>query len=253
MCLLSAACEGTDTNDGLLSVPDSASSFEGEHYEDVIAQFEDSGFTNITARPQEDLITGWLTKEGETESVSINGETDFSSYDRFSPDANIVVTYHAFPEDEDSSGSGDDEDNATDDGTDDSQQSPAQDDETVITAENNEEFAALLEGNDTGSAVSDFADSYQGRTIEFDGYTASVTPHDGYTTRFDYLILAGDDGDTLGPNFHFSDVNYYDLHLSDDAPDTFGAGLNIHVKATVVRYDPDTAFFELDPVSISMR
>lgn len=126
-------------------------------------------------------------------------------------------------------------------------------DDATVTAANNADFAALLGGSDSGTAIEAFATQYQGCTIEFDGYTAAVQPHDGYSTRFDYLILAGDNGSASGPNFRFTDVNYYDLHLSDDAPDTFGTGLNIHVVAKVKGYDPATTFFELDPVSVSMR
>lgn len=124
----------------------------------------------------------------------------------------------------------------------------------VINAQNNPEFAALLSGPETGDAVASFASAYSGRAIEFDGYTAAVQRHENYKTRFDYLILSGDAGSVSGgPNFHFSDVNYYDLHLSANAPETFGTGLNIHVIATVEGYSSATGLFELKPVTISMR
>ena len=35
-----------------------------------------------------------------TESVSVNGRTDFSTTDEFDRDAKIVVTYHTFPSDD---------------------------------------------------------------------------------------------------------------------------------------------------------
>ena len=94
----------------------------------------------------------------------------------------------------------------------------------------------------TGAALSNSMDT-----------PAAVQPHEGYNTRFDYLILAGDNGSAKGPSFRFTNVNYADLHLSDDAPDTFGVGLNIHVKAKVLEYDSSTTWFELEPVEISMR
>ena len=98
------------------------------------------------------------------------------------------------------------------------------------------------------------ANKYQGRNIEFDGYTASVLPHDSNKTRFDYLILAGNVGGTHGPNFHFSDVNYYDLHLTGgNVPSSFTEGLNIHVIAEIESYDSASGLFELKPVSITMR
>ena len=60
--------------------------------------------------------------------------------------------------------------------------------------QNNQEFAQILAGGDSGQAIESFANKYQGRNIEFDGYTASVLPHDSNKTRFDYLILAGNVG-----------------------------------------------------------
>ncbi len=77
---------------------------------------------------------------------------------------------------------------------------------------------------------------------KIDGYTASVLPHDSNKTRFDLSILAGNVGGTYGPNFHFSDVNYYDLHLTgDNVPSSFTEGLNIHVIAEIKAMTPHPA------------
>ena len=94
------------------------------------------------------------------------------------------------------------------------------------------------------------------RTIEFDGNVAYVSPHEGYNTRFDYLVYAGDYSETTvsGPSFQFEDVNYYDLHLEgDNVPDTFGVGLNIHVIAEIEEYDSGSGLFKLTPVAITIR
>ena len=124
----------------------------------------------------------------------------------------------------------------------------------IVGALERGEFAQILAGGDSGQAIESFANKYQGRNIEFDGYTASVLPHDSNKTRFDYLILAGNVGGTYGPNFHFSDVNYYDLHLTgDNVPSSFTEGLNIHVIAEIESYDSASGLFELKPVSITMR
>nr|WP_263326071.1 hypothetical protein [Neobacillus sp. Marseille-Q6967] len=64
------------------------------NYEDVVKSFEDAGYTNITVNVDYDIITGWLTDEGEVESVTIDGEKKFNSYDEFRLDAEVKITYH---------------------------------------------------------------------------------------------------------------------------------------------------------------
>lgn len=250
-----------------IAMPESAESLVGKQYEDVVMQLQSAGFTNVQTKKKEDLITGWITKEGEVEQVSVNGDTDFTTYDKFDPNATIIITYHAFPDKDKASDSGngadttggdadsdDTMDGSDSDDTEQSQEESPQPQPEPITAQNNAEFAALLTGSETGDTVRSFAERYAGRTIAFDGYTADVQSHDGAKTRFDYLILSGDAGTSRGgPNFRFTDVSYYDLHLGDGAPDSFGVGLNIHVEATIERYDPNTSWFELTPIAITMR
>lgn len=69
----------------------------GKHYTEVVAVFEGKGFTNIQLNAIEDLVTGWLTKDGEVESITINGDNDFAKKDIFPKDAQVVITYHTFP------------------------------------------------------------------------------------------------------------------------------------------------------------
>lgn len=129
--------------------------------------------------------------------------------------------------------------------------------EEVLNVNNCEELAALLSLKDEfDPSIAEFASKYQGRAIEFDGNVAYVSPHEGYSTRFDYLIYAGDYSESMvsGPSFQFEDVNYYDLHLEgDNVPDSFDVGLNIHVVAKIVEYDSGNGLFELDPVKITIR
>ena len=113
--------------------------------------------------------------------------------------------------------------------------------EEVLNVDNCEELAVLLSLKDEfNPSIAEFASKYQGRIIEFDGNVAYVSPHEGYSTRFDYLIYAGDYSESMvsGPSFQFEDVNYYDLHLEgDNVPDLFDVGLNIHVIAKIEEYD----------------
>lgn len=273
--------ESAPLPEGMSRMPEAATTFEGQNYEDVVTQLQDAGFTNIETKAQEDLITGWVTKEGEVDKVSVAGKTNFSASDKFKSDVRIVVTYHAFPSDSSSSddassdtSGGDDASSEDESGSDDSSSSTDSGDASTqsdaeaesdtstdeskdsagITEQNNPEFASLLSGPDMGDSVSAFASKYANRVIEYDGYVASVAPHGNYKTRFDYLILAGDDDASAhGPNFQFNDVNYSDLHLSENAPDTFGMGLKVHVRAKVKSYDSSTGLFQLESVAISMR
>ncbi|MDM5224991.1 hypothetical protein QUF73_02090 [Cytobacillus sp. NJ13] len=64
------------------------------NYEDVVKSFEDVGYTNITVNVDYDIITGWLTDEGEVELVTVDGEKKFNSYDEFRLDAEVKITYH---------------------------------------------------------------------------------------------------------------------------------------------------------------
>lgn len=253
-------------SNGRIAIPESSSGFEGENYKDVVTRLESEGFTNIKTEGLGDLITGFFHKDGDVKTVSVDGSTSYSSNQKFRPDAKIVIRYHSYPTssssstDEDDSTSQEEPKTETDDTEGDSSDSSedksesSQTDEGNITVQNNQEFAKMLEDGDSGQAIENFANKYTGRNVEFDGYTASVLPHGSSKTRFDYLILAGDVGSTRGPNFHFSDVNYYDLHLTgDDVPSSFTEGLNIHVVAEIESYDSASCLFELSPVSITMR
>lgn len=81
-----------------VKLPFSASDLKGENYEQVVADLENAGFSDITVTKQEDLITGFLTKEGSVEKVSINGDSDYDKGDIFPEKAKVIVIYHTFEE-----------------------------------------------------------------------------------------------------------------------------------------------------------
>lgn len=82
--------------DGEVKMPCSMSDYKGEHYEEVVQELEDLGFYNIETAEKKDLVTGWITKDGEVYKVSIDGDSDFDEGDIFPEDAEVVVTYHTF-------------------------------------------------------------------------------------------------------------------------------------------------------------
>ncbi|MBW0252598.1 DUF4839 domain-containing protein [Cellulomonas sp. PS-H5] len=159
-------------------------------------------------------------------------------------------------------------DRSCDDGTD---ASPTPDDETsepaveaatsapsVVTAAADPAFAAILvEGDYCSDAIAQFADERAGQTIEFDGSLVAINNHDGYTTRYDILIAAGDYNETSqpGPAFQFSDVNTTsDMHwANDNITSTVGVGDNLHLVATIDTFEADSCLLRIRPVATSFR
>ncbi len=125
--------------------------------------------------------------------------------------------------------------------------------EECLTVENCPELSEML-GNkaEIDESYEAFADRYEGRIIEFDGRIDYCTNHEDYTTRFDYLVSAGDyNPDTqVGPVFKFENVSYYELNTDLD---TVSVGLNVHIVAEVDWFDRDTGLFFLTPVSVTGR
>lgn len=126
-----------------------------------------------------------------------------------------------------------------------------------ITIENNDEFAALLLLKDPfDSSVKEFADKYDGQTIEFDGNIAYLSNHGSYKTRYDILLGVGEYSETemIGPQFQYSDVAMHDLHfIGDNVPDSIGIGDNLHIVAEVVEYKEASGLFVLKPVLTEIK
>lgn len=279
LLLLAVAGGGSsdeESHDGQVQPPVSSSSAEDKNYEDVVLQFEDAGFTNVTAENEEDLVTGWIHDEGSVEEVSINGDTEYATSDWYEPDAKVVVRYHGFPEhssssevapsETDASASSGEVSSSVAGTTTDSATSAASSDASAasgasegggtITVDNNSEFAALLQAVDSdGPSVEAFAQKYEGRTVEFDGCIEYLNNHDDYQTRYDYLIGAGDysPDHSRGPNFQFNNVGIGDMHWTGDTPDSVGIGQNLHIVARLGEYNPDNGLYQLDPVETSVR
>ena len=108
------------TQNDEVKVSTSAVDFRNKNYIDVQKIIEKDGFLNIELLPNEDLILGWLTKDGSVESISIDGRDDFSSGTWFSKDAIVRIVYHTFP----SSNDGDKQDLTKDNDTASGENSP---------------------------------------------------------------------------------------------------------------------------------
>lgn len=74
----------------------------GKNYLTVMNDFQNSNFTDITYEEIDDLILGWLTKDGEVEKVEINGSTEYTADESYNQsEAHVVIYFHTFPHKED--------------------------------------------------------------------------------------------------------------------------------------------------------
>lgn len=80
-----------------LDVPNSEYKFK--NYVEVETALKSLGFTNIKHNVLYDIVLGW-TDEGEVDSVSIAGKTDFKRGDVFASDSEVIITYHMKEEDD---------------------------------------------------------------------------------------------------------------------------------------------------------
>ena len=222
------------------AMPQSASSYKYQNYVDVQTELSEAGFTNISFEILYDIVIGW-TEEGEVDSISVDGNTEFEQGQIFKKDVAIVITYHMPKEDAPDEPHENETPNSTTEPTEN------------LTAENCPDLAAMLSNKaEIDDSYSAFATKYKGRIIEFDGRIDYCTKHGDYNTRFDYLVSAGDyDPDhQIGPSFKFEDVNYYDLNTDLD---TVSVGLNVRIVAEVISFDSNSGLFYLEPVAVTAR
>lgn len=255
-----------NNNPDLIKPPASSSSLKKENYKDVVTKFEKSGFTNIEVQKLEDLITGWITKDGSVESVSIDGDTNYDSSKRYSRDSKILIVYHTFKNrDKDSESNSSDSSQSetsmmssevTEDTTNSSDTTA--DSNEVITIDNNTDFAEIMSiKGDNDPKFDEFAKKYMYKTIEFDGNIIFFQKHPNKKTRYDVMFMGGNyiDADTFnpGPTFRVQDVGMYELAKDSSAPEYIKVGLNGHYKFKIVGYRSDSAIFEVQIEEIKYR
>lgn len=101
-----ASCDSGD-HEGEAKTPSASSAQKGRDYQTVVESFEEKGFTNIQLLELDDLVTGWLTKEGEVEYVTVDGNEEYKADTWYANDVEVVIAYHTFPEDEQPTQGGD--------------------------------------------------------------------------------------------------------------------------------------------------
>lgn len=88
-----------DLADNEVKMDVDAYDYKYEDYKDVESALKSLGFTNIQYEILYDIVWGW-TDEGEVQSVSIDGNSDFVRGDIFKKNAPIIITYHMKEEDD---------------------------------------------------------------------------------------------------------------------------------------------------------
>lgn len=229
-------------NDDRIKMPSSSKSYKGTNYQEVISELEGAGFTNIQTEVLDDLVTGWLTKDGEVKQVSVDGDTTFSTDSKYTADVEIIVTYHTYPEEPKNPGQ---EVESNEQPTD------SLKDSSPITLENNEEFAVVLSTKDEVSSVyKDFAEKYKGKTIEFDGHISDVAPYKDYDTRFNVLVYVGD---YRTDNFYGPRIKMENVGVTHYPEIERRVNQNVRIAGKILEYDEDTGLLWLSVVSIKER
>lgn len=78
---------------GLIKLTDYAVDYEKKNYKAVKEIYVSLGFKNVQTINLKDLITGFITKPGIVDEVTINGEEPESG-EWYSPTDKVVITYH---------------------------------------------------------------------------------------------------------------------------------------------------------------
>lgn len=266
-----AGCS-SEGHEGQAKTPSGSSVQQGRDYQEVYEQFEKKGFTNIQFEVLDDLVTGWLTKDGEVESVSVDGDTGYSADKWYPADVEVIITYHTFPNKESGNDTSDDSQTTdpvtyetTEPTTDKSIVEPTHD---ILTVENCEALAAMLTLNaDVDSSYAEFAKQYLGKTIEFDGSIdykdnhISYNPFNGNSStseyEYDVLVSYGDyDADhQTGPTIKIENVSSRKLgyDVSKTLPSFMAVGSNARIRVRVGSYNENTGIFEMHLESIEAR
>lgn len=236
--------------EGEVAIPSSASTYKYDNYQDVEKELSSAGFINISTEIKYDIVLGW-TDEGEVDSVSIDGKTDFEDGEIFKQDAPVIITYHMKEEDDPTKR--DTTNNDTTERTQNLDTSESTQEEN-LTIDNCPGLAAILSMKaESDLSYVDFAGKYKGRTIEFDGSIDYLTNHGNYKTRYDILVSVGDyDADhQIGPIFKFDEIATYEIDYG--SRDSVSAGTNVHVVAEVESFNTSSQLFYLKPGKISVR
>jgi hypothetical protein len=237
-----------EADENLISLPFSSKEISKQNYKDIVKKLKKAGFTNIKTEKIDDLVFGWLKKDGTIDQVKVDGITDFKKNEKINKDTEIIVSYHTFPEQtiEEKSPVSNVENSSAVASTEKNIQNSSSSTQEVITTENNAEFASILQTDEEGK-IKEFTKKYSGKVVEFDGYIADIQRLTNTKYNADVLIYAGDTGALTGPAFQLHRVSLTNLSKQG----VTGINQNVHIKATIV--PRDNYLFGLDPIEVKPR
>lgn len=90
-----AACGESDDKSALM--PFSSSDYQGEYLENIVAELEAAGFSNIETEP---LLSYSEHKDGTVGTITVNGDHLFGELDKYAADVPVIISYYELKEQE---------------------------------------------------------------------------------------------------------------------------------------------------------
>lgn len=247
-------------NEGKIAMPCASSEFVGDNYQDVEKMLKKAGFTNVKSEPKGDLIAGFLYEEGEFAEMSIDGDnSSFSSDAHFEPDAEIVIRYHSYPENEstvlpvyDFETTSEISKFETTTNTIESTLTTTAPNEEALNVENCSQLKTILNIDSTDDdAIIAFAEKYKGYKMEFDGYVDSVSPSNDSGTMYNFVIRSGDPGTYVGPMFYIRNHSMESMNVTGEK--VLHDGDKVHIVLEIGFYNEMTQAFWVYPIETTLR
>ena len=89
----SKKAEANASNPDIIFMPAASENYEGQNYSDIVEQFKQLGFTNITTQSSA-VEKGFFDKKNTVEHILIGGKTSFKSGDYFNKDTSITIYFY---------------------------------------------------------------------------------------------------------------------------------------------------------------
>ena len=78
-----------------VSISESMANCQGKNYKSAVLLFRGAGFANVNAIELKDLTMFNQRKNGQVETITINGRDEFEEGDIFPKNSNVLITYHS--------------------------------------------------------------------------------------------------------------------------------------------------------------
>ncbi len=231
------AC-GEDKHPNEIRTPGASGFYEGEDYNIALKDFQEHGFTNIELDPIDDLITGWLTKDGEVEKVYVNNDPTYSADQWVPKDSTVKISYHTFPSKESVEADIKDEDETTD--------SVTVEENTSSIDDVNENIEDEDETGSSDEIIAEEQSSNEEESTSDENASTSQINEDDAWDYFDQCVRASCPyGVKLhGTRMERGQINDTAIYFKEPVTveNAFGNKYETYAHGTV-EYDPDTKTF----------